>query len=39
LSITQQLDLDIITFNKLLRDAVCIKLKETEGGQEYLKEC
>lgn len=33
------MELDILTFNRLLRDALCIKLQETESGRDYLKDC
>jgi len=31
--------LDTLTYNKLLRDALVIKLRETEEGKDYLKDC
>lgn len=33
------MELDTLTFNKLLRDAICLKLKETEEGRDYLADC
>jgi len=33
------MELDVLTFNTLLRDAICLKLKETEEGREYLADC
>ncbi len=35
----RQLELDTLTYNRILRDSLVLKLKETEGGQEYLKKC
>lgn len=35
----RQLELDTLTYNRILRDSLVLKLKETEGGQEYLKDC
>jgi hypothetical protein len=33
------MELDTLTFNMLFRDALCLKLQETEGGQNYLRDC
>lgn len=37
--ITEQMELDILTWNRLLRDAAVLRLKETEEGRDYLKDC
>ena len=34
--IDRQFELDILSFNMLVRDALCMKLSETEEGQKYL---
>jgi hypothetical protein len=33
------MELDCLTFAKLVRDAYVLRLKETEEGQNYLKDC
>lgn len=33
------MDLDILTYNTLLRDAFVLRLKETEEGRDYLEKC
>lgn len=35
----RQMELDTLTFNRLLADAISIRFKSTESGQEYLKDC
>ncbi len=37
--IDKALELDNLTFNKLLRDALCLRFRETEEGRQYLKDC
>ena len=39
LAITDAMELDMLSYNRLLRDAIVLKLKETEVGQKYLKDC
>lgn len=31
--------MDTLTFNYLLRDALILRLKETEEGRDYLEKC
>ena len=33
------MEMDTLTYNRLLRDALILRLKETDKGQEYLKDC
>ena len=33
------MEMDTLTFNKLLRDAICLRYMETEQGRNYLKDC
>ena len=33
------MELDILTFNKLLRDSIVIAYSETKDGREYLEDC
>ncbi len=35
----KSIELDILTFNMILRDALIMKYKETEEGRKYLKDC
>lgn len=35
----RQMELDTLTYNRILADAMRIRLKSTEKGQEYLKDC
>ena len=37
--IDRQMELDTLTFNRLLRDALVLRLRETEEGQNYLHDC
>lgn len=37
--IDRAMELDCLTFAKLVRDAYVLRLKETEEGQNYLKDC
>jgi hypothetical protein len=37
--IDKQLELDVLTFNMLLRDSLCMRLAETEEGNNYLEDC
>lgn len=39
MSISDCFKLDTITFNSLLRDAMCLQYMETREGREYLDEC
>lgn len=39
LPIDRQMDLDTLTWNRLLRDALVMKLRETDEGKAYLKDC
>ena len=32
-------ELDILTYNKVLRDALVLRFRETEEGQKYLRDC
>ena len=33
------MEMDTLTFNVLLRDALVLRLKETEEGRDYLEKC
>lgn len=33
------MELDCLTHSKLLRDAICLRLQETEEGRDYLRDC
>ena len=33
------MELDTLTYNLLLRDALCLKFMETEEGQQHLDDC
>lgn len=35
----RQMEMDTLTFNRLLRDALVLRLRETEEGRDYLKDC
>lgn len=37
--IDKAMELDILTFNKLLRDSIVIAYSETKDGREYLEDC
>lgn len=37
--ISEQMELDTLTYNYLLRDAFVMRLKETEDGRDYLERC
>ena len=37
--IDKAMELDVLTFNLLLRDAIVIAYSETEDGREYLNDC
>ena len=39
LDISEQMELDTLTYNHLLRDAFVMRLKETEDGRDYLERC
>lgn len=39
LDISEQMELDTLTFSTLLRDAFVMRLKETEDGRDYLERC
>lgn len=39
LDISEQMELDTLTFSTLLRDAFVMRLKETEDGCDYLERC
>ena len=39
ISISDQMELDCLTYARLQRDAICGKLQQTPEGKEYLDKC
>lgn len=37
--ISDQMELDCLTYARLQRDAICVKLQQTPEGKEYLDKC
>lgn len=39
ISMDKQLQMDTLSYNKVLRDAICLKYAETQKGRDYLFDC